>query len=713
MSFFGLDPRADQNLLDQARSSPINPDDLKPGWFAGTWKAPVTGLASTLNDAALLLGDAATPFARSMARPIDQLLGTNLDDWLQREQQKAVDNIKGWAPDPRTTGVVGQAVHGLFNVIPEALPGPEVAAALQGYKSFRGGQAEGLDPTTALGKGAIDAVSTWAGLKLPMQALPRYGVAGAVATGVTGNVGLGMASRGATADWLRANGYKDMADQYKVLDNSAIAMDVIMGGGFGALAHYGPAAVEQFQAGRKRDQIQPSDVDTALTINNQLHVELDTAPGIPADPVAREAHMQAVRAALEAMARDEAVVAPPDVTNADFVDNPTAVRTREQVVEAVDDYLGPEWRALKAELEARGLPTDEIDMSGPMRVAPAREPPAGLAAADLQRMPEAGREQLRTLYEAATERKPSFDRAMQEIADALGGTFKAAPIKSSRRAVDKILADYKGDASRIKDLVRGSIIVNDAASAAAVVEQLRARFQVEPQGFRNLFDPEARPNDGYRDAKMNVVIDGLPAEIQVHVPEMIAAKSEVHDLYEARTKIERETEGRQRTEQEQARIDALNAEMRSAYDAAWASSTSRLNSASDTGAPFLRADSAENVRGGSSSQAAQDGLTPGTLPSETGMPSTSKNSTEGGKTGNFIDFTSEGSIPDLATVGKNATGDAEITVILRDRPTMRVPNEAGDVVPASVELARADAEIASAERDSQGFAAAAACALRG
>ena len=184
MSFFDLDPTASANLIDRARLNPIDPESMKPGWFAGAWKAPVTGLASVVNDAALLAGDAATPFMRAAVRPVDELLGTKAEDWLVKEQQKAVDNIKEWAPDPRTTGVVGQVVHGLFNVVPEvAAGGPETAALLQGYKGMRAGMSDGLDPGTAFTKGAIDGISTWVGLKIPMTLAPQLGAAANVGEG--------------------------------------------------------------------------------------------------------------------------------------------------------------------------------------------------------------------------------------------------------------------------------------------------------------------------------------------------------------------------------------------------------------------------------------------------------------------------------------------------------------------------------------------------
>lgn len=361
MSFFDLDPTGSANLMDQARLNPLDPETMKPGWFAGAWKAPVTGLASALNDAALLVGDAATPVARQVARPVDQLFGTKNEEWLAKEQQKAVDNIKEWAPDPRTTGIVGQVVHGLFNVVPEvAAGGPEVAGMLQGYKGMRAGLADGLDPGTALSKGAIDGISTWVGLKIPMTLAPNLGAAANVGLGAGANVATGMATRGATAELLRARGYGDMADQYKVMDSEAIAVDLLMGGGFGALAHYGPKAWDAYQrrSAEKKLQTLLSDIDAALAMNNQLHLELDTAPGIPADPAARQAHAEAITKAIQDLMADRPVDAPPGVADATFVENPTATATRNGVVAAVEEHLGPEWMQLKAELESRNLPGD-------------------------------------------------------------------------------------------------------------------------------------------------------------------------------------------------------------------------------------------------------------------------------------------------------------------------------------------------------------------
>jgi hypothetical protein len=371
MSFFDLDPAATQNVMDQARLNPLDPATLKPGWFAGAWKAPVTGMASAFNDAALLMGDAATPALRAAARPVDDLFNTKLDDWVTKQQQIPVENIKEWAPDPRTTGVIGQAVHGLFNVVPEVLAGgPETAAVLQGYKGFRGGMAEGLDPTTAFSKGAIEGLSTWVGLKLPMSLGPTAGAVKNIGFGAAANVPVGMVQRGATGALLEARGYHDMASQYQALDSAALATDLIMGAGFGAVAHYGPGALAKYEAWRKdhKGKIMPSDVDTALGLNNQLHLELDTAPGIPTDPATRAAHVEAVHTAIQDLLAGDPVTTDAAVTRGEFIENPSAVKTREQIVQVVEDHMGPEWKVFEAQLRERGLPLDDIDQTGTVKV---------------------------------------------------------------------------------------------------------------------------------------------------------------------------------------------------------------------------------------------------------------------------------------------------------------------------------------------------------
>ena len=327
--------------------------------------------------------------------------------------------------------------------------------------------------------------------------------------------------------------------------------------------------------------------------------------------------------------------------------------------------------------------------------------------AQLARLPEAEQGALRNLYQRAAQLKDAFDQLGQEIAQQVGGRLLIPNIKGTERAVAKITSDLGGNASQIKDLLRATIEVDSVAQARAAIDLLQQRFQVLESGYRDLFDPAANPKDGYRDAKMNVQLDGIVAEIQVNLPAMLEAKKQVHSKYVERSAIERAIVGRDATDAELARIERLNAEMKDVYDAAFASATKDANLASETGAPFLRADSELNGRGGSVSQAAQYNLTPGTLPRETGMPSTSKSSTEGG---NFTDITSVDNVPEKL---KNVNAEAAVAAeVLTERPDLTIPDENGQPMLASDALAQADAEIASAMREAPGFDAAVSCALR-
>ncbi len=202
--------------------------------------------------------------------------------------------------------------------------------------------------------------------------------------------------------------------------------------------------------------------------------------------------------------------------------------------------------------------------------------PAELDREHLSRLtPEAGAK-LTAMYREADKLKPAFDEQMGEIAKAVGGRAKLpSKLKGSDRATEKIASDYAGDASQIKDLLRGTIVVDSVASAQGALERIRGKFEVLPTGFRNTLDPKAPTKDGYRDIKMNVRVGGITAEIQINVPQMLAAKSANHGLYEQQRSIAGKirVEGRDATPSESVHLESLNAQMKSAYDAAFATVT--------------------------------------------------------------------------------------------------------------------------------------------
>ena len=77
------------------------------------------------------------------------------------------------------------------------------------------------------------------------------------------------------------------------------------------------------------------------------------------------------------------------------------------------------------------------------------------------------------MYENAARNKDHFDKINKEIAESVGGKSAVVPLKGSARAVEKTLADYDGDPSKIKDLLRTTIEINHPDDVAKWIEIIR------------------------------------------------------------------------------------------------------------------------------------------------------------------------------------------------------------------------------------------------
>lgn len=212
-----------------------------------------------------------------------------------------------------------------------------------------------------------------------------------------------------------------------------------------------------------------------------------------------------------------------------------------------------------------GLGTEAIETPATNLLQP-------LTAEHLRQLGPVSANKLNELYGKAAEAKPEFDRTLQQIADETNAVAQLPPLKGANRATEKIMADYGGDASRMKDLLRGTLEVDSVAGAQAALARVQGTFNVEKGGFRNLLDPAVDPVDGYRDIKLNVRMkNGTVAEVQFNVPAMLAVKERMHVPYEERRKIEGRllSENRDATPAERLRIDTLNATMKAAYEPVW------------------------------------------------------------------------------------------------------------------------------------------------
>ena len=142
-----------------------------------------------------------------------------------------------------------------------------------------------------------------------------------------------------------------------------------------------------------------------------------------------------------------------------------------------------------------------------------------VSEADVNRLPKDKQEQFKSMYENAARNKDHFDKINKEIAESVGGKSAVVPLKGSARAVEKIMADYEGDPSKIKDLLRTTIEIKSPADVTKAIEQLKAKYG-EPVKFRNSLahDAPSVGGSGYRDVNMVVEINGSYAEVQINFP---------------------------------------------------------------------------------------------------------------------------------------------------------------------------------------------------
>jgi len=119
------------------------------------------------------------------------------------------------------------------------------------------------------------------------------------------------------------------------------------------------------------ERVKPSDVDAALTVKARTHLEIDSAPGVPRDPVSRDLHVQAALKAADDLLAGRPVDVAGLVKDADFEPRP-----RGQVGSAFDEALAPYKAAAD---EAARTPVDEA-AAVPARPADAAQAPAARPA---------------------------------------------------------------------------------------------------------------------------------------------------------------------------------------------------------------------------------------------------------------------------------------------------------------------------------------------
>jgi hypothetical protein len=324
---------------DQLSRGPAAPFDSEAGFFTGVTSAPLSGLArGVIGKPALLAGEALTPVLRPIARDLDTMLGTDLQGFLEDERKKNVQFLKDRTPDPQSTGMAAQVLHSLFDIVPGAVwGGPQTAAILEGVAQKKLAEDRGVDPTTANVHGLVQGVATGVGVAIPMslglKTVPDLAYA------AVSNIIPNAAARAASHRVLAEAGYTDMAAQYQALDRDAILADGVLGIFFAGAGRLVQGASRNAQE-RILAKAQPSDVDAALTAKAQHHLELDSAPGIPRDPVSRDAHVQSALKASEDLLAGRPVDVGTRLDEAQFERDPAKLQYAKTVNEEVKAHLG-------------------------------------------------------------------------------------------------------------------------------------------------------------------------------------------------------------------------------------------------------------------------------------------------------------------------------------------------------------------------------------
>jgi len=146
---------------------------------------------------------------------------------------------------------------------------------------------------------------------------------------------------------------------------------------------------------------------------------------------------------------------------------------------------------------------------------------------DMQKLEE----DLVNLLQKASSVKVEFDSVLVKLAEQTGADVMLAPVKSFARAMEKVCADYQGDAGRLKDAVRGTLVVSSASEAQTLLAEVSNLLPVQVK--RNWLVEGAKvPSPMYRDILVYVTVQGVVCELQINTQAMVQAKDYGHRLYE-------------------------------------------------------------------------------------------------------------------------------------------------------------------------------------
>jgi hypothetical protein len=528
------DPLKDPEVISYLQRTGVADGLPAPGMLDHALDATVMGLPRGAAELGATIDATGNLFNRTAVGALEMVLPRDAQgaiEWAkvqnEEERQDIVTDLgrveHEWRPDPITTGAAGQIGNELSALLPRTVGatlvgGPLAGAVAAGAPAGAGEsarlQAEGVDLNTANTAGAITGVTTGVGAVLPGGGMISN-VAGDVALAAAGNVGLGIAQRGATHEVLDAGGYTDQAAQFRALDGAALATDLVFSLLLSGAHHLTSAQVDAALVNKNADNFARGD---GL---------------LPANGAAAEAAAKAKTSAISDLLAGRAVNVAGHVADAELVRNPfhadptlpdevhAAARAADPVADTFDlaaeriiglesggkanaknpassatgagQFIESTWLKLinrtrpdlvagKTRAQVLALRTDG-DLSHEMTIALAKENGAALEAAGVEVTPDA----LYAAHHFGPDKAIAFARAAGDTP--MEKILTPSQVKANRylagKTKDEVLANWEkrsgaGGGARGGGSITAAEVPPELASARSVIEAL----DKEPEGVR-------------------------------------------------------------------------------------------------------------------------------------------------------------------------------------------------------------------------------------
>jgi hypothetical protein len=141
------------------------------------------------------------------------------------------------------------------------------------------------------------------------------------------------------------------------------------------------------------------------------------------------------------------------------------------------------------------------------------------------------------VYKRAEKYKPDFDYKIKQWANEFNATPILSNLKDKSRAKDKIDRLYEGNTDSIRDILRATLLVDSNNKVSVLLSEIKSKIGSDLIDVRNNYDKNHNSSDGYYDAKIDFVFNGIKTELQIHTISMYTAKEKAHILYEKRQAI--------------------------------------------------------------------------------------------------------------------------------------------------------------------------------